>query len=1050
MSEVPWIRLYGGPELVDGGDVVTFTPIQSCLIALCYIDPAGSVTRERITWLLWGEGEEPRTRHRIRQLLYTINSKGPRAILERNGEAVVPLLRCDASEIAPGDGDPLVRLQAPPTAAFEHWLDGAVSRLSRRRSDFLLDKLDAAAAQMDPEGVRRSAQALIGLGQGGLGAVLDLAWALQMQGKSRRAARVLEEASARPDLVDSKDALRAAIVAVRHAAAPFRPLNRRNTERTPLIGRESLIEAIWRSLISSTSTGLCLYGPPAIGLTRVLLEVGRTLAVRYPRSVVSALGLEHRRPQPFGLFEAWFENSPVTDFLRKRGTIPVPILRAFPRLRSRLGLPKPSGGKGVQAAASLLPEVARLLSDFGNGQPTIAIADDLHRVDAASRELLGQLLVGHPNAIRVVGSVKAISEADARVTVLRLGLGVNLESLEVPELDSRSAGLLVRSVLPDASEQTARKIVGKLGGIPGYLVAAAGQAGRPVDLPKDARQLVADECARLSATELLICSCLAVAGLETSIEAVADAAEEPLMSLLAPIESLIARGILIREKEGIWFKHSFFAAGCYSRLSRGERTTLHRRILESGLTDKDVSSANLERHLLATGEPARRLLPTLAREAKEAEDRGALGEAARLWGQVASNAEPKVASGALLKRLDILIRLRRFGEANQTVSKRASSFPERSRYRLKLRGFRIQALSDPTQVRREDVDELLLGLRSDEYAAEYGRALDIALGVADFQANREWTADLLAAASAVDFETPLAKAWVLLARTRHLYLGNPVIGLKSAKSALREAEEAACADTTSRAINRLIVALVFRGQLGTPEGQKALSKARRLAHDWGDVLLLYDTYVNEGSWMMDVGHLDDAGEAFAKAREIVSANQSQLESLTMRVNTGELLLHQGHARQAYNEFTEALRVAGETGAGRHLCVAGLVLARLEMGQLRAASQWAQSLSQIEPGARFRGNLALIAIAQARVATATGDTGGALDTLLSYARGMLPWMIPAALKLYLESFRLALRSKVRLDEQEVEHVGAVARDLQMPGYGKQILRLIPRLLDRPGP
>ena len=142
MDANPAVQLYGGPILRSGDQETAFAPTQACLVALAYLEPKGSLTRERVSGLLWEEAARERQCHRIRQLVYAINDRAGHPVLVREGEAILPVLSSDVAELQPSAEPPLARVTAIPTAAFEQWLDLAVKRMEQERTLRLAEVLD--------------------------------------------------------------------------------------------------------------------------------------------------------------------------------------------------------------------------------------------------------------------------------------------------------------------------------------------------------------------------------------------------------------------------------------------------------------------------------------------------------------------------------------------------------------------------------------------------------------------------------------------------------------------------------------------------------------------------------------------------------------------------------------------------------------------------------------------------------------------------------------------------------------------------------------------
>lgn len=1045
MTDGPFVRLYGGPLIVVAEGRPALTPAQRRLLAIVYLDSPDPVTREEVSWLLWEVGETAETRHRIRQLVYGINKDAPCPVIAREGDLLVPCLPSDCDHEKLSLSPPLRLVTPCGTTAFEHWLDTARERLARRRVNRLAAALDASAVAHDFEAICQTAEQLAGVEGGELGpeASLDLAWALQGLGRHREASLVLRRAM--DSGVDGPFA--AALHAVRRAT----PLIRGRSKRTPpLIGRTAVLENLLQ-MATSGSRGAVLYGPPAIGKSAILRETLREVSTRFPnRPVGWSFQNWSFAPEPFGLARTLLASDWLSDALAKNGTDPSPVLLvAFPDLARICDTRAPSVRIEPQPGA-ISRDLRDLLVRTLDGQSLVLFVDDLGTADASSATLIADLLADERVNAVLFSAVAAPNKNTLRVSLRNLDQRLEaLEAVLVDELDQDGSNLLLREANSSLPADDARKIYRALGGVPGYLLAAAQGVSSAGGLPESVAEVADDHLSSLSACDRLLCSVLAVNGAPTQVAQLARVTQEPIHTVSGAVERLCDLSLLERGDGGVWFTQTFLATASYDRLSQGERTEFHRRFLADQQQQRTGSFA-LRRHTAATGTDTDSLHQALVSEAEDAEALGALREAVSLWNGAASTAGSHEKAGrALVRQVDALLRLRAYDLADEAMRNlprsTRSQISDGLRASLDLRSFVVRVQADPGGVAVDDAHRVVSMLRRDGTALDLAIGLETGLRVADAKGDAAFARELLTVAQKMSTPDAEAATWLSLAATRHLYLGDPQQGLLSARKAVEHAEEVGKPGPLGRALNRLIVALVFRGRLASSEGRTVLARAREVAREFGDKRLLYDTYVNEGSWLMDTGELEAAEDAFAKGRDLLGSDQSKVESLTSRVNLGELLIHQGRGPRALEEFRAALDFAEGESTGALLCAAGMTLANLESGRLGKAKEWAQPLNGIDPSDRFRGNISLAALALARLAQAEGRPGRAVETLMHFGDQMMAWMVPASVKLYLEAFRLAIRIKKPLARDRVLPVLNAVHDLGIPGHGARILRLRDQLL-----
>ena len=83
------IHLFGGPRLLAGGKAIKLSKYQSYLTALVFGHGEEGVSRSRVIEFLWDEPDGLRQRHRLSQLLYTLNSKTDQKIVQDDGGFLV-------------------------------------------------------------------------------------------------------------------------------------------------------------------------------------------------------------------------------------------------------------------------------------------------------------------------------------------------------------------------------------------------------------------------------------------------------------------------------------------------------------------------------------------------------------------------------------------------------------------------------------------------------------------------------------------------------------------------------------------------------------------------------------------------------------------------------------------------------------------------------------------------------------------------------------------------------------------------------------------------
>ena len=98
------VRLFGGPTVLVGGEAIKLSKYQSYLVALVFGHGEEGISRSRVIEFLWDEPDGVHQRHRLSQLLYGVNSKCGRKIINDDGGFLVigiPDGFCDLTKVLP-------------------------------------------------------------------------------------------------------------------------------------------------------------------------------------------------------------------------------------------------------------------------------------------------------------------------------------------------------------------------------------------------------------------------------------------------------------------------------------------------------------------------------------------------------------------------------------------------------------------------------------------------------------------------------------------------------------------------------------------------------------------------------------------------------------------------------------------------------------------------------------------------------------------------------------------------------------------------------------
>jgi DNA-binding winged helix-turn-helix (wHTH) protein/predicted ATPase len=266
----------------------------------------------------------------------------------------------------------------------------------------------------------------------------------------------------------------------------------------------------------------------------------------------------------------------------------------------------------------MLRELAELLDIITASKPLILVLEDLHWSDHATLDVLTMLarrresarllLVGTYRPAEVMGRDHPLRTVTQDLRLYEYGTELPLELLRAPAVTAYLATRLPGGQLP---VELGQRLYERTGGNPlfvvkvvehliarGILVEQDGHwelcgpmTELEVEVPKNLRQMIAQQFDRLTSEEQQLVEVGSVRGREFSVAAVAAGCERDVQHLERVCEALVRRGAVLRSIGTIeWpdgtfspyyaFQHALYQQVAYERLGMARRVLLHRRIGE--------------------------------------------------------------------------------------------------------------------------------------------------------------------------------------------------------------------------------------------------------------------------------------------------------------------------------------------------------------------------------------------------------------------------------------------------------------------------------------
>jgi DNA-binding SARP family transcriptional activator len=976
------VSLFGSPHFQGPEGPFSLSPYQSALLALVYAEE--SISRPRISRILWRRDLDSRTRARIRQLCHQIQRKAGGVILHSDGDAIETpdTVRSDIRDFRAEieAGELLLAAQRiavgflPETlpgveVEFDDWRQRFEHRIRQRLVDTARTTWEFSAGQGEWEPARDAAEALYLLSPESAEACERTIEARARLGKLRAAEvayaeyRTLHGATAIPP---SLDQLMERVRQIDHEED-----NSCDIAHVPFLGRQRAIAEL-SSVFGDVKAGkfsfAVISGEAGIGKTRLMSELQRSAALDGVRClsahpvelerrislnpILDALRAVDLHAHLTALGEPW---KSVVGSMLPHGALSIP-LDALPPIEEQ-GLSR-----------RLLDAFALLFNSLAAECPTLLFIDDLHWADATTISLLrfyqrrwpdsrfGVMSTLRPEAISERNPVAAyLSDSDHVTHRLPLGELEEHEGLQLIELLGRGR----------ISADDSAKLLRLAGFHPLYLTELARDLlaerlvlpdsdSPEVQIPISVRHILHARTKGLSDTASAIAQILSAAAKPMHLAGLGGLAGLTLDDTADAVEELRRSRIVELDRDTAWIAHELFRSALYAGLSRPRRVLVHRRIADLLLeSSSEEDAGELATHLEKAGDPG--LASTQGWMAGErALQQGAVAEAAYFFELVTRNEQDHIKRATATARL---------GSALFLGRDMARAIPALELASQRLRGVgadcearrvdirRIEGLAGTGLEALGDLLERLATVREEAREANDWEAVALAL---DVELQLLHRAGNLAGITQVFTELvrvskrggPEVSAVCHLGLAMGVLFGDPDAALWSARHAVELSRSAP--EHRAKALLRLIVVLQIRGRLFLPEEQGLVLEARTVIGQSGDLRMRFGVENNMAVGLLDAGELDRAETLLDESANLLGSANVDLARLNQAHNRAELELARSNFAAARRAFLDA---AAHLGPGmppyaRATVDAGLGLCALEMGDLTTARKLEQDMPPV--------------------------------------------------------------------------------------------------------
>jgi DNA-binding SARP family transcriptional activator len=629
------IALLGTPRIeIEGAPLSVDT--RKAVALLAYLAVTGHAqSRDRLASLLWPEYDGDRARAALRRTLSTLKAGlgGRGLVIDR---AVVSLATTDAeidirafrelARVAEGATDEIESLanavalhrddllagfSLKDSVEFDSWQQAAASELRRELAHTLgrLTRALARAGRHDAAIVHaRRRLALDPLDEPSHRQLIELLAATGNRAEAlrqyRECVRHLDrELGVRP--LPETTELYLAVNEGRLAADPLPSVLPPPVPPRVLVGRDHEWAQLVTTYAACARDGnvVVLEGEAGIGKTRLGEEL-----VSHARSLggVAVAVRPHPGEQvlPYGLIAGSLRAARAEwDGTEPEGIDPAALAEAARLVPELAAETPPAPSRGPGARQRFYDALAQTLTAFLAGPaPGVIFLDDLQWADQASLDVLAYLvrrLATRPLLILAAWRPQELAREQAPVQALETyGSRIALSRLtpsDVAELVAHAG----------ADRETAERLYEESLGLPLFVVEylAAARDGAGVGMPRGVRALLVARLRSVGEASSQLLAAAAVLGRSFDYEALRDTSGRSDEEVVAGLEELTVRAIVVEHDDGYGFSHEQLRTLVLERTSHARRRLLHRRTA-GALQRSHGNPATIAHHLEGAGDAA--------------------------------------------------------------------------------------------------------------------------------------------------------------------------------------------------------------------------------------------------------------------------------------------------------------------------------------------------------------------------------------------------------------------------------------------------------------
>ncbi len=983
------LELFGGPLLRVGDEEVALSPYQTALLAVVgwRVRP---VPRSRIIQLLWNDGGEEARRHRLAQLVYSLNRKSGAPVVGTDSARRVVLAQGVESD-AVHFRERLVRGEWPGA---ERMVESGFARLATPVSDSFEDWVEAVRREiLDEVRLRVSGAARAAARSLGWETVDECAsLLLSLDPTDRQAAHWRVAAAARLEgSPDPPELLRRLVVTARKVERGWtpesettafverwgtsRPRTHRDPGDLPLVGRGPLLarcQEILSRRDSRSSRLLALTGKPGIGKSRILGTLAHEQRLS-GRVVLRGRASELARHFPLSTLESALEPEHLGR-IDELGTPWRKVLRRFllrdeedpgslSSFRASLGLP----------IRQLQEAVLVLLDELRAEGPLAVLLDDFQWADASSTVILDHLLRKWSGpSLDLIVAIRSGTDAEFSAggqMISSLPDHVRRELVEVEELDDADGEELVRTFLSRQGESAAHARIPEIlalgGGNPFFLIEIArhgllhGHLPAPPEagdgFPPRILDFIQSVVGGLPALERSVLTAAAASQEELTVEDLVRILELSAHELFPAIAHLVEAGLLESAGGSVRVRHDIVRDAVYHRLPAIERTWIHGRLAAALERTSPGNPGRVALHAWKGGRPD--LAHTRALEAaEEAEAKGAAPEAMeflRIALETASSRDE--AMEIEIRKANLAYRDRALEAAEPALREAVTRWkgPDGDpRIRsLEARWLDVRELSGDLALERavEALDRLKAEARSVGDWDSLSEILEITGVMLERRGRIADLPPLLEEAREAAEECDVGgKVRCLRLRAFEGLVGNPEVGREAVLEALELAESDRQKEEWLRTLKRAITLLLYRGEMETELGKILGKKAEDAAADSADWFIQFSFLNALGVAALESMRLDSAELLFNRAKRRIRGTPDSEAEVIIYGNLGELFFWKRDFHTALRFFKRSEAAVNESTPllFRLMAEAGKGLCCLKTGDLKTANQMKIGISSL--------------------------------------------------------------------------------------------------------